>query len=545
MTDHHDQLIGDLTELFDSTATDTDIPPLPLQEVLTRGEILQRVRRRRAAIWTATAAAVAVVAVSLPIALAGHGTRQTPPPAHPPTGAAAPTAGPASAAPTLAYLAGGALHVDGRTIPTAGKRLLSRGGTTYVTGSKSDPWSWSHLVDGRLVRVSTPHSDAQPWTGWQDAALSPDGTLLAVLTHPTQNTARITAYRTTDSHEIAHTDFDAPYANWTGGGDSVSELGIDGSDHIFWNVASPTSVGIAGGSRAIPWVWQPGKGGATQLGQPFTSDPHGEMLVTPAGPIVVGVSKSILGQNADGTWHQVARFDDPGDDSLSGTVWSPSGQTYARGPDHGDIVSTATGSTVTPNLPGTFRNWIGFENETDVLGVVTTGTAPELVRCEATTGNCAVIENLPEDWKSWQWATNGPPGPLSPPVTPGTDTKSVDPTTPYVQNGSSGPADASISGRIIREGGAVQTGSGQPRSVPLSEVAAAYAHLDPDGHPVGKPLVTARSSADQGGAFVMHLPAGDYFLVPQDAAGAAIGAAKHVRLDAGRVTTVELDVIVP
>ena len=64
--------------------------------------------------------------------------------------------------------------------------------------------------------------------------LSPDGSLLAVVTNPTQNSTRVTAYRTTDDTEIDHVDLALPFSNWTGGGNSLSLLGVDGQDRIYW-----------------------------------------------------------------------------------------------------------------------------------------------------------------------------------------------------------------------------------------------------------------------------------------------------------------------
>lgn len=78
-----DRLPEELTALLGSTASDAEVPPLPLRDILARGEALQRVRRRRAAIGTAIAAAVAVVVICLPLALAGHGPKTDPEPTRP------------------------------------------------------------------------------------------------------------------------------------------------------------------------------------------------------------------------------------------------------------------------------------------------------------------------------------------------------------------------------------------------------------------------------------------------------------------------------
>jgi hypothetical protein len=421
-----DQLARDLADLFQSTADGADTPHLALDDVVARGRALREVRRRRAALWTAVAAAAAVVAVCLPVALVGQGGHHRPVPAHR-TSAPSPSI-PASQPPILAYLDHGTLHAGGLTMPTGGNRILSRGGTTYVTTSKKDPWSWSHLVDGRLKPVGPSHSDAQPWTGWQAMELSPDGSLLAVVTNPTQNSTRVTAYRTTDDTEIDHVDLALPFSNWTGGGNSLSLLGVDGQDRIYW---AQEPADFAG--PETDWVWHPSSGAPAQLGEPFASQPYGMFTVTPAGPLV---DHEILGEADDGTWHDVTRFADPGNDDSSGTVWSPSGAVYARGPDAPALISTATGAEVEPRLPARLHSWIGFESDTDVLGVVGTSQEAELVRCNVSTGGCAAVEKLPAGWRSWQWATNGPAASAAAPTgnpTAGVPTSA--PLVPYVRDG--------------------------------------------------------------------------------------------------------------
>jgi hypothetical protein len=101
-------------------------------------------------------------------------------------------------------------------------------------------------------------------------------------------------------------------------------------------------------------------------------------------------------------------------------------------------------------------------------------------------------------------------------------------------------SDASISGHIIQYGGAAPI-YGQPSPVPLSAIAVVYADDDPTKMPVAQ----ARSSEDNGGRFVIHLPAGNYDIMAQGDRGAVISAPEHVRVADGQSVTVELQVIVP
>jgi len=182
--------------------------------------------------------------------------------------------------------------------------------------------------------------------------------------------------------------------NWTGGGNSLTLLGIDATRRVFW-VQEHTG---GGKGPETDWVWQPGHSEPSQLGEPFASQPSGMFAVTPAGPLV---GKAVLSEDTNGDWAAVARLS-------AGTVWSPSGAVYARRASSPAFVATASGTTVAARLPGALQRWIGFESETDVLGAVGTGQSAELARCDVTTGACLTIAKLPDGWKSWQWATNGP-----------------------------------------------------------------------------------------------------------------------------------------
>lgn len=428
MTDHHDQLLEDLTELFDTTAADTEIPPLPLRNVVARGEEVLRVRRRRVATWAAAAAAaaVAVVAVSVPLAVSlqpGHQENQPPP------GQTSTTTGPTAGLNgvlqqplTLPYLDGEELHADGGTIHTNADTILSRGGTTYVSTRKDGVWS--HLVRGQLKQVSdSAMVGNQPWLGWHGQALSPDGSMLVVVTYPTQDSTRVIAYRTADDKEIAHTDVAEAFSNWTGGGNSLSLLGVDNTGRIYW----VQEFGV-GKHPETDWTWQPGHGDPIQLDEPFASQPYGIFDVTPAGPLV---GEYILAPSGGRSSAELPTG------AVKGAVWAPSGATYARKSGTPAFVTTANGAVVEARVPGTLQRWIGYESETTVLAAVQNGSTTRLVRCVVTSGSCAAVEDLPAGWNKWHWAANGPSSVSSPPpsVDPTPSVPNSPPTVPYVQNG--------------------------------------------------------------------------------------------------------------
>lgn len=408
-----DQLEHDLADVFGSTAGEADVPHLPLDDVVAQGRALQEVRRRRATLWAAVAAAAAVVAGCLPIAVAAHHSDDRPAPTHG-TSSPSPTT-PAAPPPTLAYLDGDTLHADGQTF-SVGKNvnLVSAGGTVLV-GHWGRSITWRILRGGRLVPV--------PYGTGTNPVLSPDGATAVVSTNPTPQTSRITLYDARSDHETAHVDLDLPATCCDGG--SIQGLGIDATGTVYW--AEETS-----GPSAPRMAWRPGSA-------PVRIQ-HGDGLfgVTPAGPLIDGA----LGRAVDGQWQPVATISGEND------AWSPSGTTVAEGGPP-VFLTPATGHTMTPSLPGVLDQWIGFESETDVLGAVRDGSTTDLVRCNVATGSCAAVEKLPDGWKSWQWATNGPAA-----VAPDPPTSSISPDDSVIGLGrGDAPSVATIGEGILRIGG--------------------------------------------------------------------------------------------
>jgi hypothetical protein len=234
-----DQLEHDLTTLFGTTATEADVPALPLQDVLAQGRVLQQVRRRRAALWSAAAAAVAVVVVSLPLALASHHSGdERPAPAQRTT--TTPASRTALAA-TEPYVRGGILHAEGRTFRVGRSINLVSAGNTVLVGHWGKQITWRTLRDGQLVPL--------PYGEGEVPVLNPDGTLVAVSTNPTPQTTRITLYDASTDGEIAHVDLALPATCCDGG--SVQELRIDSTGTVHWLEERDSS--------AMPEMrWRPG-----------------------------------------------------------------------------------------------------------------------------------------------------------------------------------------------------------------------------------------------------------------------------------------------
>lgn len=234
-----DQLPRDLTSLFESTAAEADVPPLPLQHVREQGRALKHARRRRAAMWSAAAAAVAVVAISLPLALTGGGAQQSPVPAKRPTTTPAVTSTPTTRAEP--YVRNRTLYAQGQTFYVGRMINLVSAGSTVLVGHWGKHITWRILREGQLVPL--------PYGRGQVPVLNPDGTLVAVSTNPTPQTSRITVYDASTDAEIGHVDLDLPATCCDGG--SVQMLAMDATGTVHWVEERPDGA-------APEMEWRPG-----------------------------------------------------------------------------------------------------------------------------------------------------------------------------------------------------------------------------------------------------------------------------------------------
>lgn len=232
----------DLRAVLRHRAATIDISMGPSTDLVRRGEGVRR-RRRRVQLAAATFVAGAVIA---PWALLGHGFGHHPAtPTRTPTPSATPTPTPSTilnslpqgAPPTLPYLVGHALHVNGFVISTAGDRIYAAGAAVLVQKwSGTDP-TWWRLAGQRLIK----EPELQ---GVFQVDLSPNGSLATWWINPDSRTSRIVAWDPRTHHEIAHTDLPLPATCCDGG--SIQNLQVDNHGAIRWSDAK--------GSR----VWHPG-----------------------------------------------------------------------------------------------------------------------------------------------------------------------------------------------------------------------------------------------------------------------------------------------
>ncbi len=390
------QLTQNLSSLFATTATDAEVPPLPLVAVVAQGRSLQQARRRRTAVWSAAAAAVAVVAVTVPLTIADHHRTDGPAPAHR-THPSPDATGIPTTPTTLPYLDGRDVHFGHRTVTVDPRpiRMISSGDTTIVWNPKSERWSRVWATDGTVEPFGAPWGGSRrPWQGWFQPTISSDGTKIAVLTHPTQNTSRITDYDAEGQEEIGHVDLDAAFANWTGGGDSVTVFAVNNSGRVYWNQAAKGGDGW--------WMWEPTMKAPVQLHVALdfggAYPPNGAL--TEGGAAVTFAS--------DGEPRPIPGLTDV---DLRSARWSPDGTVLAVDGAAGPQIIRLDGDRQTHRPPPTdftILQWLGFESDAYVVGAATVANEPSLIRCATDHSACTVIGKLPADWQRRSWATSPP-----------------------------------------------------------------------------------------------------------------------------------------
>ena len=399
-----DQLQQDLASLFEATATDAEVPPLPLAQVVAQGRSLQQVRRRRTALWSVAAAAVAVVAVIVPVAVSAHHSAEGPAPAHhsqTPSRDAVPTT-----PTTLPHLDGHTLHVGDRDITLRGNPggLISAGNTSIYLDQKSERW-WRVRTDGAEVEPFGPPwgGDTRPWEGWFQPTLSPDGGTVAVLTHPTRETSRITTFDTDGQEEIAHVDIGMPYAppSGTGTGSSIALAAVTDAGYVVWYASESTGTSS--------WIWSPAAKQPVPLQPGLDVDANGMVRSGPPNGVIAR-GEQLVRFSPTGKMQPVNGLP-PGFDP-AGATWSASGSVVATDSADGPQIAHlgAHRDPVRPPSEFTILDWFAFESDDDVIGAATVDSVPSLVRCATDRSACAVISKLPANWQSWRWAASPPTG---------------------------------------------------------------------------------------------------------------------------------------
>lgn len=374
MTGLHDELPQQLSDTFKTAASEADVPPLPLRNILVRGEALQGVRRRRVATWAAaaTAAAVAVVALSVPLAVTlQHGHHASQPPttqraAEGASSAAAPLPAnhPAPSVPTsppaVPYVQNGVLHVDGRSIGQGLTRAVASGGTVLVLRSTGfhdggAETLFTSLVDGqRLVPIPALTSvglsnHEMPYAPY----LSADGTTAVAMSWLSGGGVRMTAWSIPQRRVLGTLDL----ADTEIGAENIAGIESDGTV-VYRNPSD---------QRAYSWL--PGHA-------PQQLD-SADSTAIDRGTLVVGASEmTILHGMPNGI-----------------SALSPNGSAALTVADDGttSVRDLRTGHGVRLDLPGPVYGTIGFESATAVLVTIGNKQGGPLVRCSTATGACAQI----------------------------------------------------------------------------------------------------------------------------------------------------------
>lgn len=407
MTDLHD-LPEELVELFGSTATDAEVPTLPLHDVLDRGAALQRVRRRRAAIWTAAAAAVAVVAVSVPLAVTAqhsHGERMSTP-SHQtstPTGpAAGETTGPTASPAAVAVIRNGDLTVgfDGAVLARNVQSVVQAGATILAShGGTSDgsPLTVSEVSSNGLSSPIAALGDAHG-DGLGGPVLSPDGSI-AVGASQDAGGATLTEWSMTASKVVGTVKVPQ------GSSQTLHLDGVDDQGRAYLTTYAPRS-----GS-----TWQPGIGLRPMTGAAAALWAAGFHAVGPNGPV-----------DSPGCTDQPLAVSPDGSEVLCDAV-NPSGWSAAFA-----IVPAAGGSAVAVGIPaGADAAVIGFDTNTSVLLTETTAGQRWLVRCVVADGACSQVTVVPAGTTFPRVLMGGAGPSTKPPSTPGS--VSLDPKEPFVR----------------------------------------------------------------------------------------------------------------
>lgn len=405
-TDPLDELEQELTRLLDERAGGLEHSVPPIARLVAEGEAAAKRHRRVRTCSAVGAAAAVLVAVVIPLAAAGHHSDNRPAPAHHGNRRSPDANGIPTTPTTLPYLDGKVLHIGEREISLRGDptELISRGNTTLYWDQKTERWQrvWTTRGD-EIEPVGVPYGgNHRPWVGWLQPFVSADGASIAVLTHPTQDTSRITIYDAEGLDETAHVDIDQPFNNWTGGGDSVVITNLTDNRQVLWYTSDTSGMKW--------WIWSPGMDAPARIQSGLDVEDDGRI---PSGPPngAVATGRKLVTFSPTGQMQPINGV--PADFDPVGAVWSASGAVAATddaaGPQILDL--DGGGEPVRPPTDFTILRWFAFESDAYVVGAAAVDNIPSLVRCAADRSACAVISKLPADWEwSLRWASSPPTG---------------------------------------------------------------------------------------------------------------------------------------
>jgi hypothetical protein len=285
--------------------------------------------------------------------------------------------------PRIPWWSHGLLHVDGRTIRTDDRRLVSRGGTTLV-GSASETHSHWSLVTARGLRTLV---DAD--TGYVDPVPSADGSHVAWVTESTLH--RIDDFNSVQRFTVHDYDVAGGSSAETSMDSHVSCCDASGAIQVGGTEDDGTVVLWRDDDRV--WLWRQGRpwetvriADAERMGDAW---PDGLTWGTNGdeyGPAAYGTVA------ADGSLRRVGRL------PQLGGLWSPDGSAYAFSRfDKSGIQPVRVwrdGRTRRLRAPEGVQ-LVGWESPTSVIVVLGSQGDGDLypsaqpVRCDVVTGVCA------------------------------------------------------------------------------------------------------------------------------------------------------------
>lgn len=380
MTDPR-ELENNLTTTLHARADATPAPPAPIGQLVAAGEHRIAVRRRRRGlVAVGSVAAAVVIAVAVPIGVRGHGAGPKPAVPHP-----APTtlAGlPTGAPPKVPYLDGGALHVDGATIPTEASQVVAAGDQVLVGRADDGIMTWQVLRDGKLVFQPRLKNASQ-------AQISPDGSIAVALSYPDREHTVLTIVDlATGKVRPNPMTLNAPYAPCCGGGQEVQIQGIDDDGTVYYasrkgEVAWRQGVFPAHLTRKVSAVAATPAGVVDQrsdfTGQILKADSQGALRKVADLPVDQGFTMS-----ADGGL-------------VAFSVPDQAAEKTGADPTPGTVLDLATGRTARLAIPAdvTEPTPVAFEGDESVLVSVrapgsgrAAGRHEVILRCAVDDGAC-------------------------------------------------------------------------------------------------------------------------------------------------------------
>lgn len=373
----------ELVVLFREQANSAEVPPVQVDTLRRRAAEIARDSHKPMILGVAAATALLVAGVAVSSGLLGSSPDETP--ATPPVANQGSSDG---SLPQVPFINEGVLHVGSGEFPTSADQLFAEGDAllltdTYYSQTKGESSRSFALTDGKIVNL--------PELVDAIVSLSPDGTAVAAITHPTPASTQVSVYRFPQMDQVR--SIDLPFGGSCCGPQSVNFRGWDGAGHLFLNAEGESL------------MWDPASDAAVKV----TGAPGEIVQADNAGVLAVPgeygqVADRVLGEvNDEG--HFQARLTITAGDPTAGVSWSPSGTLAAYFGQSAPVIDDVEDDreAVSLNLGGReFSHFVAFESDASVLLVARKGNKNDLLRCGAE-GGCdfvlqiGAVANL-DDW---------------------------------------------------------------------------------------------------------------------------------------------------